>query len=348
MARCDRELSKGLLVIAGLSGLLFLAGIILLPGLGTYADEVQAQSEVEGAQPEVSHNTWTSGAALPTAVTLGAAAVLQNEIYVVGGNDAAGNSPSGVVADVQIYNPATNSWSAGVPYPTTIEAASAAVVKNVLYVFGGSPDAVNPTNAVWAYNPKAKSWSPMANMPTARWASEAVVEKTTNIIYVIGGDVNGSGNGNIATVESYNPATNTWTEDAPMLVAKGQSAAGLIGTTIVVADGFINGGGNTGDTEAYDAATNKWTGLAANPVGGRGAACWGSIGPKLYDVGGANQPTTTESFQLSKNKWTTGLGPIPQSIFFPASAVFKGRLFCFGGWPNWLGTPQNTVQVYQP
>ena len=96
---------------------------------------------------------------------------------------------------------------------------------------------MNPTNAVWAYNPKTKAWTATADMPTARWASEAVVEKTKNIVYVIGGVVNGSGNGDIATVESYNPATNTWTEEAPMLVAKAQSAAGLIGTTIVVADG---------------------------------------------------------------------------------------------------------------
>lgn len=137
-----------------------LASLLLL-GVDSFAQE-QA--------PAVTHNTWTSGSPMTTPVAFGAAAVLKNQVYVVGGNDAAGNNASGVVADVQVYNPTTNSRSAGVPYPTTIEAASAAVGKNILYVSGGSPDAANPTNAIWAFNPKAKKWSGEAAMPTARWA----------------------------------------------------------------------------------------------------------------------------------------------------------------------------------
>ncbi len=60
--------------------------------------------------PEVTHNTWTSGAPLPTPVNAAAAAVLKKEIYLIGG----GNE-SGAVADVQVYNPATNAWSSACP-----------------------------------------------------------------------------------------------------------------------------------------------------------------------------------------------------------------------------------------
>ncbi|MGB9196243.1 MAG: kelch repeat-containing protein [Terriglobales bacterium] len=290
---------------------------------------------------EVTHNTWTSGTAMPTAVLEATAAVIKNDIYVVGGE----NSSQTIVADVQIYNPGANTWTTGISYPTGIVAASAAVVANVLYVFGGTSDGVNPTNAVWAYNPKTKSWSAMTAMPTARWATEAVVEK--NIIYVIGGVVNGSGNGSITTVESYNPATNSWNEEAPLLVAQSQSSAGLLGTKIVVADGFVNGGGTTSNTEAYDAATNSWTTLAADPAGDRGASCFGAIGPKLYAVGGQPASTYADDFQLSKDKWTT-LASIPQSTIFPASAVYKKQLYCFGGWSSWEGSITNNVQIYQP
>ena len=326
-----RAMKREALIVAAMTALMLLTGAIALP-----------------AQGQVPHNTWTTGTAMPKAVTYGAAAVLKAHIYVIGGNDAPGHTAGGVISDVQIYDPVTETWSMGTPFPTPIEAASAAVVKGVLYVFGGSTDASTATNAVWAFNAKKKTWTAMAPMPTARWGTEAVVQKTTNIVFLIGGDVNTSGNGNVANVESYNPATNTWTTEAPMLVAKGQSAAGLIGTKIVVADGFTNGGGTTGDTEAYDPTTNTWTTVASNPAGNRGAACNASIGPKLYDIGGANAPNITESFQLSKNKWTTTLMPVPQSIFFPASAVYKGELYCLGGWPSWLGTPQNNVQIYKP
>jgi N-acetylneuraminic acid mutarotase len=298
-------------------------------------------SLVTAQSPPVTHNSWTSGAPMPKPLAFSTAALLKNDIYVVGGYDGTGQ-----VADVQVYNPVTNAWSTGPSYPTGIGAASSAVAKNILYVFGGSIDGVNPTNAVWAYNPKTNAWTAAAAMPTARWASVAVVEKKTNIIYVIGGDINSSGNGNIATVESYNPATNTWTEEAPMLVAKGQAAAGLIGTTIVVADGATNGQGTTGDTEAYDPATNTWKTLASDLVS-RYASCQGSIGTKLFDMGGQITPTYSDDFQLSKNKWTT-TATVPQSVMFPASAVFKKQLYCIGGWSANGGPIIGNVQIYQP
>jgi N-acetylneuraminic acid mutarotase len=295
--------------------------------------------------PEVTHNTWTSGTPLPTPVAFATSAVLENEIYVVGGTDS-----RGIVSDVQVYNPVAKTWSAGVSYPTGISAASAAVVKNILYVFGGTSDDVNPTNAVWEYNPKTKTWTGKAAMPTARWATAAVVEQ--DIIYLIGGDVNDSGNGNVATVESFNPATNTWTEEAPMLVAKGQAAAGLQGSlkagyTIVVADGATNGGEHTGDNEGYDAATNTWTTLASDPAA-RYASCFGSVGAKFYDMGGITAGTFADDFQLSKDKWTTTLAAVPQSVMFPASAVYKGQLYCFGGWSANGGPVIDNVQIYQP
>ena len=303
---------------------------------------ISTASLMNGQNPLVTHNSWTSGTTMPTALAFSTAAVLKNEIYVVGGN----NGTAGV-ADVQIYNPVTNAWSAGPSYPTGIAAASSAVAKNILYVFGGTIDGMTPSNGVWAYNPKTKAWSAAAAMPTARWATVAVLEKKTNIIYVIGGDINASGNGNIATVESYNPATNTWTEEAPMLVARGQSAAGVIGTTIVVADGATNGQGTTGDTEAYNPTANTWTTLASDPVS-RYASCQGSIGTKLYDLGGQTAPTYSDDFQLSTNKWTTSLAAAPQSIIFPASAVFKKQLYCFGGWSANGGPVVGNVQIYQP
>ncbi|MGA7565294.1 MAG: kelch repeat-containing protein [Terriglobales bacterium] len=300
---------------------------------------VATASFVSAQDAEVTHNTWTSGTAMPTAVAFATAAVLKNEIYVVGGNNGTEN-----VADVQIYNPATGTWSTGVSYPTKIGSASSAVVKNILYVFGGSSDGMTPSNAVWAYNPKTKAWTAMEAMPTARWGSEAVVEK--NIIYVIGGAANPSGNDFVATVESYNPVTNTWTEEAPMLVARAQSAAGLIGTTIVVADGGTDGQGTSGDNEGYDSATNTWRTLASDPAS-RYASCFGSIGPKIYDMGGQTATTYSNDFQLSKDEWTP-LAPVPQSVIFPASAVYKKQLYCFGGWSANGGPVNGNVQIYQP
>src|ERR1700687_326135 len=161
-----------------------------------------AQSEAAGA-PTVNHNTWTSGAPMPTPVYYPATGVLKGQIYIVGG----GVTYTTYTSDVQIYNPVTNTWSTSVPFPTVSIAATGAVVKNILYIFGGS-DGVTTSNAVWAFNPTTKTWSSKTPMPTARSGAVAVVVK--NIVYVI----NGYNNGFLTTVESYNPLTDTWTAQA--------------------------------------------------------------------------------------------------------------------------------------
>ena len=58
-----------------------------------------------------------------------------------------------------------------------------------------------------------------------------------------------------ATVESYDPATDTWTEEAPLLVGKSEPTVGLVGTTIVAADGLTDTGDNS-NNESYDVSTN--------------------------------------------------------------------------------------------
>ena len=312
--------------------------------------KARAQSESPAkSAPAVTHNTWTSGAPMPTAVVFATAAVLKGNVYVVGGV----NPNFTAHADTQIYNPTTNMWSTGVPLPTPVWMASTAVVKNVLYVIGGSGSGnQSATGNTWAYNPKTKSWSSKADMPTARNWATAVVEN--NIIYVMGGWNGGSGS--LATVESYNPATDTWTEEAPLLVGKWAPSAGLLGTKpnyAIVAPGGAEEccpSGFTGDNEGYNASTNTWSSLTADPTA-RGFACYGSIGPKLYVAGGNDDQWTaegvTESFQLSKNVWKT-LAPIAQPTISPGSAVYKGRLYCIGGWDAWNGNILNNVQAYQP
>jgi N-acetylneuraminic acid mutarotase len=274
--------------------------------------------------------------------------VLKGQMYLVGGFNG-----SEAIADTQIYNPSTNTWSIGTALPIANSAGSAAVVKGVLYVFGGSPDGTNVTNAVWAYNPTIKTWTAKANMPTARSGTAAVVEN--NIIYVIGGAV--ALDDIVATVESYNPVTNTWTEEAPMLGNKAFPAAGRLGTilkgfTIVAADGFAQSNVLTGNNEGYDAATNTWRTLAADPTP-RVATCFGSIGQKFYDVGGylgnpfEDAARVNRSYTLSTNKWTPH-APIPQGIMLTGSAVYKGKLYCFGGRASPLKNVLNNVQIYQP
>jgi N-acetylneuraminic acid mutarotase len=302
----------------------------------------QAQTEEIAA---IQHNTWTLGAPMPVAVNWPMTGLLKGQIYVVGGYTG---GPA--AADNQIYNPVTNSWTSGAPIPAATAQGAVAVVKQVLYVFGGSNDGGNAsvTNASWAYNPKKNKWHPIAAMPTARCSAVAVVYK--NIIYVIGGYYNGE---RLSTVEAYDPATDSWTEEAGLLLGKSEISAGLIGTTIVAADGYS--GSDTGDNEAYDIATNTWTSLASDP-NARNGSCFGVIRGKLYvsdgnDSGGI-PIARMDAFNLAKNAWNwKSLAAMPNTLTDSGSAVYKGRLYCIGG-GNFAVPPNNTVydyvQIYQP
>jgi N-acetylneuraminic acid mutarotase len=299
------------------------------------------------------HNFWTSGASMPTAVFApGGVGVLSGQIYVVGGL----NSSNVAISNTQIYNPTTNAWSAGVSLPSAVADGVGPVVKGILYVIGGTTNNCSTvTNAVWAFNPKTKTWSSKSVMPTARCSMGVAVEN--NIIYVIGGYSPNGGGTRLNTVESYNPATDTWAEEAPLLNGKSEPSVGLLGNktigfTIVAADGFT-ASNDTGDNEGYNASANAWSSLTSDPTP-RNTAFTGPNGLKLlvaggYDGGPPGTPAMTlnESFNISTKTWKK-LAPMPQAAMFGASATYKGLLYCIGGSSSLFGTVLNNVQIYHP
>lgn len=302
------------------------------------ADDISTMSSRQALAP----NSWTSGTAMHRQVMAPAAAVLGSRIYVIGGAlDWYGST----VTDMLIYNPVSNTWAKGTPFPAPIYAAAAVVVNNVLYVFGGNSGS-GMLNTVWAYSPQTRTWSSRSPMPTARYGLDVV--KKNGIVYAIGGQTDDWTRLN--NVESYNPATDTWTEEAPLLQGKSQLTAGVVGGAIVAVDGYSSNG-DLGDNEAYNAWAKAWVNLAADPTP-RDGACGGAIGTQLYVAsgykgnGGWGLPLT-EVFTISNNTWAT-LADAPQATIWAGSAVYDGRLYCFGGALSYQGSTINNVQIYQP
>jgi N-acetylneuraminic acid mutarotase len=335
---CNQKLP----IILAMTAALFLAGIILLPGLGTYADEVQAQDETTGAEaPVVAHNTWSSGTPMPTARQGTCVGVVGENIYVIGGATS-----SAVLGNNEIYNTKTKVWTTGAPMPTPMWASASAVVNSVVYCIGGAVGGSDTQATVQAYNPATDSWSTKSPMPTSRNSITAAVEK--GIIYVIGGFAFGPGR--LTTVESYNPATDTWTEAAPLHVGKSWAAVGPLGATIVAAGGLTNSG-VTGDNEGYK--KNVWSTLTADPTP-RQSGCFAGFKGSLYFAGGSdnngNPLSVTEAYGAKTKSWTA-LASISQAVIAPGSATLGGKLYCFGGTSNgnlFQGTVYDNVQIYQP
>ncbi len=159
-------------------------------------------------------DSWdTTRTAMPTARGEIAAAVVDGKIYVIGGHNF---NPGGfthvVTSLVEVYDPATDTWSTGTPMPTARAALAAVVVNGRIYAIGGG-SATGPSfsDKVEEFDPVANTWATKAPLPTPRYDLGA--EVVSGKIYTFGGFSGGISSGTVRShdiVEEYDPATNAW------------------------------------------------------------------------------------------------------------------------------------------
>jgi N-acetylneuraminic acid mutarotase len=187
--------------------------------IGGLANGSAALNTVEVYDPKT--NSWSTVAPMPTA-RYGLAAVLgpDGRIYAIGGYS------NRSLNTVEVYDPKTNSWSTVASLSTPRAALAAARGPDGrIYAIGGL-NGGSFLNTVEVYDPKANSWSPVASMPTARYGL-AAVRGPDGRIYAIGGLNSFNNSGVLATVEVYDPKTNSWSAVAPMPTARWGLAAVL-------------------------------------------------------------------------------------------------------------------------
>jgi N-acetylneuraminic acid mutarotase len=293
-------------------------------------------------QPEIAHNTWTSGTAMPTARMGAGYGVVGTKIYVAGGINSAGK----YVSETDIYDAKTNTWvTTGAPIPTPTWVGASAVVNGILYMFGGATATALTTTIVQAYNPAMNKWSTPTMMPAPARNSVTAVAVGAHI-YLIGG-YDGS---RIATVQRYTPATNSWKTEASLLIGKSETQLGAYKTSIIAAGGLENNSVYTNENEGYTTTTNMWKPLHAGLVGQGG--CTATINGVLYVAGGNNGGTALDALQaynITTATWSS-LANMPQPVTLAAGGAVGGKLYCIGGasGPSPGNTTFPNVQIYQP
>ncbi len=122
-------------------------------------------------------------------------------------------------------------------------------------------------------------------------------------------------------------AAPNWSSAAPMPVALGEVAAGLVGGKL-----YVVGEGSTA-TLAYDGAAKTWTsaGLATRPFPGNHHAAE-VVGGKLYLFGGLGSGSEgkVQIYDPVANQWTEG-APMPFAAGSSSSAVIGGQVYVAGG-----------------
>ena len=105
-------------------------------------------------------NSWTTRRQAPRFHQFGAAAVINDKLYVVGG---AGNP---LVAALDVYDPATNTWTTRAPIPTPGERLFGAAIGSKFFVLSWShPPGGAVVSKAFLYDPVTNTWKSRAAPP---------------------------------------------------------------------------------------------------------------------------------------------------------------------------------------
>jgi len=273
--------------------------------IGGYLDQISFSGHLgTNEMYDPATNTWATKESMPTARDRFGIAVVQNKIYVIGGE-----TDDGYTGANEVYDPLTDTWETRTSMPTVRADLSANVVDEKIYLISGTetygygawPRGINVTEV---YDPATDSWTTKTSIPTAVCGyASAVVD---NRIYVIGcigwaepsSDIN----------QIYNPETDTWALGSSMPTWFTERAAAAA-TTGMFAPKRIH---ILWDDEhhVYDPENDSWSTATSMPTPrlSLGVAVVDDI---LYAIGGGFYAELgfTES---NKNEKYTPSGYIPE------------------------------------
>ncbi|MFB9238951.1 S8 family serine peptidase [Plantactinospora siamensis] len=222
-------------------------------------------------------DAWTTLPDLPSARSKPTAAAVNGRLYVLGGWAADGTP----VASVDVFDPATGSWStlSGVTNPAPRAAAGGAVVGGKVYLVAGCADAeCTDSDSTVVFDPKTASFSAGAAYPhSVSWLSCGGI---SGGVYCAGG----LGSTEFTDTYRYDPAGDDWARlpDMPTDLWGSQYAAA---NGLLVLAGGVTGGSTavTNRTIGYDPAAGAWQDLPnAQFSRYRGAGSCGA-----YKIGGS-------------------------------------------------------------
>jgi len=224
-------------------------------------------------------------------------AVVGGKLYVFNGVDNDGYIGTGV----NIYDPASNTWSEGpAANPSPLFGGVAGVHGGKVVLSGGAVD--NPSGETKLFDPATGAFSALNADPTASYnAAGAVVGDQ---LFVFGG--RDAAAAPINVTRAFNVTSNAWSSKANLPTVLADAAAVAVGTKIYIVGGVKNTDGSSlnGDVIIYDTAANSFsTGAAMSAAVSRCTAA--GFGSYVIVQGGQNVWTRAGAL-------TGGLSPFLQ------------------------------------
>ena len=237
--------------------------------------------------------------------------------------------------------PDRGTWRTVAPMPTKRTEVAAAALEGKIYVVGGfeKPSLSNMMNfsitpSVEMYDPATDRWTSKRPLPVG--LHHIGIGVVGGRLYIIGGySKSGLSVWNpVATVYAYDPATDSWTERAPMPTPRGAlSVAEHEGKLYAI--GGYDRKANNAQVEIYDPARNVWTTAASLPTP-RDHLATATVSGTIYAIGGrldgdySRNLAVVERYDPDSDRWRR-VADLPTARSGITAAVVEGRIYVFGG-----------------
>jgi N-acetylneuraminic acid mutarotase len=261
-----------------------------------------------------------------------------DKFYLLGGR---GQKP------VEVFDPATGSWTKGPMPPFEMHHFQAIEVDRKLYVVGamtGRYPTEPPVPAIHIYDPGTNAWLEGPEIPADRRRGGAGAVVHEGRIYLVAGITNGHTDGHVAWFDVFDPKTGQWRKlpDAPR--ARDHFHAAVIDGKLYAAGGrrssFATGQTfalTVPEVDVYDFRTGQWTTLppAANLPTPRAGSTVAVIDGKLLVIGGESGSQATahsevESYDPATGVWTS-LPPLALGRHATQAVVHEGAVYLAAG-----------------
>jgi len=278
-----------------------------------------------GLSSRDAESPWQERAQMPTRRAHLALVAAGGDLLAIGGQ-----TPEGVTAAVERYDPEGDIWTPLNDKPTSVAYVGAASIAGKVYVPGGCDAGSRPTDVVEVYDPGEDAWREVAPLPAPRCAY--ALAAYDGGLYLFGG---WDGERYVSTAYAYAPETDTWRELPSADTRRGFAGAAALFDRLYVVGGY------DGDRElttcgVYDPASETW-GTCAPLAVGRGGLGLASVGGQLYAVGGGGWSSYlgfNERYTPDDDSWTAIETPLVREWRNPGVSVVGGSLYAVGGWSN--------------
>ena len=260
-------------MIAVVDGKIYvLAGYVGQDNQGVNLKNLKA---VEMYNPQT--DIWVRKQDMPTPRIDFGTGVVAGKIYAIGGRvhprDRKPGSP-GRIDLVEVYDPATDTWTKRAKMPTKRNGFGTGVVNDQIYTIGGTgwPQVGNHggpyLGTIEVYAPRINRWTKRTDMPNPRTVFSTVV--ITDKLYLIGGSSVQAGGAavgeRLASTEVYEPVTERWRviPTAPTLQLVFSAAA--VNGKIYVFGGYDKDWELSPTVEVFDTGSRAVTATGKLPV----------------------------------------------------------------------------------